>query len=385
MRSAVTSRMPNRAVARSETAPFDDELELEVVQGRLAVLGRPPQLRVRDREPRGVGRRRSRSRASRPAASATSFSKATPAARPFSVPLTGAAVAFFAKTLTVSSARSRVGLTFVTTCGCRSATGPRGGEGDRAVEAHHLVRRHGVPVHEGDGEVARLRGGDEDGEGVRSGLRDAGHVDLVEAEGAARLGGVGDLLAVEPGVEAEVDAVEAQPEGLAGRLGRQGELRAVPPGHGERAVRGHLDVREVRAGLVGRARDLPQVHPVVRVGVGAVGHEGRDDGGRHRRAVPARRREAGLRQRLAAGRHLRRGLDGPTLAQLEPQPGRFERPGPGGDEGRQTRCEHAWNRHCAEPDGRGRGRADSRRTARGVHGASLLTSARLRPVAIGRQ
>ena len=206
--------------------------------------------------------------------------------------------------------------------------GAGGGETHGPVETHQLVRRHGVPVDEGDGEVARLRGGNEDGEGVRAGPRDAGDVDLVGAVGAGRLRGVGDLLPVEPGVEAEVDAVEPQPEGLAGGFRRHGELRPVPPGHGEGAVRGHLDVREVLPDGVGRPGNRPQVHPVVRVGVGAVRHQGRDDGGRHRRAVPARRREAGLRHRLAAGRHLRRGLDGPALAQLEPQVGPFERPRP---------------------------------------------------------
>ena len=162
------------------------------------------------------------------------------------------------------------------------------GERDRTVEAHHLVGRHRVPVDEGDGEVVRRRGGHQNGKGVRTGLCRGGDVDLVDAVGACGLRGVGDLPAVEPGVEAEVDAVHPQPQRAALRLRRERELGAVPPGHGKGAVRGHRLVREVRADLVGHSRERAQVHPVIGIGVAAVGDERRDDCRRHRRSVPAR-------------------------------------------------------------------------------------------------
>ena len=253
--------------------------------------------------------------------------------------------------------------------------GTGGGEAHGPVEAHQLVGRHGVPVHEGDREVARLRGGDEDGEGVRAGLRGAGDVDLVDAVGAGRLRGVGDLLPVEPGVEAEVDAVEVQPEGLAGGLGRQGELRPVPPGHGEGAVRGHLDRSRSSCRW---CRSCP----------GSSAGSSRSTGRGRCRPPPGPRRRSSARSRGASPRSRSRGAR-PPRRRPSPSP-RTRWPSPRAARGarrppRAALARRRGPRETRRPLRVDEDRADGRRTARWMHEASLPSRARLRPGANGRQ
>src|ERR1039457_2455338 len=88
-----------------------------------------------------------------------------------------------------------------------------------------------------------------------------------------------DLLAVEPDVGAEVDAVETQPERLAAILRGQLEIGAEPPRFAERAVGRHGRIREVEAYVVADARRGAQIRSEVRVGVDTRRDQGAEDGG----------------------------------------------------------------------------------------------------------
>ena len=202
-------------------------------------------------------------------------------------------------------------------------------------QAHVLVRGGGVPVHPHEGEVVRLRG--EDLHRHRVGpahAREAGHVELVAPEGSRHFVGGGDALAVEPDVRPVVDPVEVKREGAAGSRRRHRELRAVPPRGLEGAVRGHGEEREALADGVRRPRDRPQVLAEVRISVRAVLYERPDDRVRHRHARPALRRVSRPRENVSLGCDLRRGLDRPPRAQVQP----VGRCGAGGNREDEERC-----------------------------------------------
>src|ERR1019366_3038935 len=108
---------------------------------------------------------------------------------------------------------------------------------------------------EGDGEIAGLGRVDLDGQRVVvAGPGGGGDVEFKETPGAGELIGSRDLLAVEPDVGAEVDAVECQPERLAPIFRGQLELGAEPPRLVEGAVGRHGRVGEVESDGVDDAR-----------------------------------------------------------------------------------------------------------------------------------
>ncbi len=191
-----------------------------------------------------------------------------------------------------------------------------GVEVNLAPQAHALVGRQRVPVHERDGEVVRAGREDLDGQRVGlAGLGGGGHVEFEQPPGARHFLGRSDLAAVHPDVSAEVDAVKTQPHGLAAMVGGQLEVGAVPPRVAERALRRHRDIREIRCDGVGRAGDGPQVHAEVGIRIDPVLHQGAQQGGGQRGPVPAPRLERRARQNCAAFAYIRRRLDGPILPQ----------------------------------------------------------------------
>src|SRR5689334_10973779 len=97
------------------------------------------------------------------------------------------------------------------------ADGNRAGGADPNVapEAHAFVRRQRIPIDEGDGQIAGLGREDLDRERVVvAGFGRGGDVEREQTPGARQLVRRGDLLAVQPDVGAEIDAIEAEPEGL---------------------------------------------------------------------------------------------------------------------------------------------------------------------------
>jgi hypothetical protein len=174
-------------------------------------------------------------------------------------------------------------------------------EPDLTPDAHAGIGRLGVPVDETDGEIALPRRKDLDGQDVPvSRLRRPGYVDHEAAERAESLGGVSDLLAVEPDVGPVIDAVELQPDVACAGPGGDDEFPPVPPGDLERL-----------------GRDGFQVLADEDVGVSVVLDEGphdrRGDGGR----VPALDLEARLGNRLAARLDFFRGLEEPDVVKAD--------------------------------------------------------------------
>ena len=120
----------------------------------------------------------------------------------------------------------------------------------------------------------------------------------VKFEGTVSAGdvfGVGDFLAVEPDVGAVIDAVEMQPISFCrgGCGGWRGEVGAKPPGTGEGAAFGHVDVgeecffREIHAGKIF------EVGAVGGIGERFVGDQDADYRGGNVGAVPFGGVEAG--------------------------------------------------------------------------------------------
>ena len=103
---------------------------------------------------------------------------------------------------------------------------------------------------------SRLRREDFDGEGVGLSGPGRGDIEFEQSPRASGLIGGSYLLAVEPHVDTEVDAVEAQPDDLAAVLGLQLELRAIPPGTAEGTVWRHGRIREIRKEM---EHDVPEM------------------------------------------------------------------------------------------------------------------------------
>src|ERR1700722_6449448 len=160
---------------------------------------------------------------------------------PFSLPFTASRVPFLSCVVTVSSARSSAGeVEFGNDRGITQSDWAGDGEIDLAPQAHVLVGRGGIPIDEGDGEIVFGGGKDLHGEDIfRAGLDRIGDLEFVGAPSPCDVVGVSDLLAVEPDVSAVIDPFEIQPHGFSLGGIRRGELIAVPPGNGVRAVALH--------------------------------------------------------------------------------------------------------------------------------------------------
>ncbi len=198
----------------------------------------------------------------------------------------------------------------------------RGAHGHRAEQSHHLVGRHGVPVHKGEGESVRARSKHLHRQHVGARQGHLGDVELVSAPGAGGVRRFGNPEPVEPHVRHVVDGAEPQPHLLAAEVLRQGELGAVPPRHPERAVVVYGQDGEIGADLVVHARKVAQVHAEVRIRVGAVGHQGADDRGGDCGRVPFGQVHTRRREGFAGVSQLGRGLDPPAVPQLPVQASR---------------------------------------------------------------
>ena len=195
------------------------------------------------------------------------------------------------------------------------ANGDRAGpaDPDGAPQAHVLVRRHGIPVHKGDGQVARARRENLQGQSIwLSRMRRGGDVQFVRAVGAGDFVRGGNALAVQPHVGAVIHPVQVEPGAVVGSAPRQRELHAIPPRHAKRAVLRHLAVRKVGADGIARAGYLPQILAKGGVGIDAVFDQARQHRLRPRHPVPPRRAIAGEGNGLPAIRDPRRGLHLPA-------------------------------------------------------------------------
>ena len=111
-----------------------------------------------------------------------------------------------------------------------------------APQAHVLVGRGGIPVHERDRQAVLGWRPDLHCERIRSGLNGGSNVELVGPPCSSDIVRVSDLLSIEEDVGAVVDAAEVQPHGFPGVRGGQRKFLAVPPRN--------------RVGAVGRHRDI---------------------------------------------------------------------------------------------------------------------------------
>ena len=187
-----------------------------------------------------------------------------------------------------------------------------------AHQSHVFIRRHGVPVHEGEGEIVLGGREDFDGQGIdAAGRGEFGDIEFEHAVHARGLVRGSDLVAVEPDVGAVIDGIEIQPEGLAFGGGGQAERGAVPPRFGEGAIVGHGQVGKIHPRLVAHARIGAKVHAEIGVGVDLVGHQRGDYGGGNGSGVPIARLERGGGHHGAIFRHMGGSLDAPVAIETD--------------------------------------------------------------------
>ena len=184
-----------------------------------------------------------------------------------------------------------------------------------APQPHVFVRRRRIPVHKCNRQIGIARRIHLDREHVRCAqfhsFRD---VELVGAPGSCHLLRVGNLLPVKPDVGAVINASEIQPNRFAPVAHRQNKFFAIPPRNGERTVRLHGQIRKIGADRVIHARELPQIHAEVRVGIDLLFHHRPDHRGRHSNRVPSPGQEARGRDHLAFVVHLGGRLQPPVIA-----------------------------------------------------------------------
>ena len=154
-------------------------------------------------------------------------------------------------------------------------------------QAHFLIRRGGIPIDPVDAEILI---GLRDRFYRQSVLLAANHVGrdvvFVSLVGSGNILGIGDRMAVHPDVRAIVDAAEIKPGVAAVEIGREPEFGAIPPGAKERAVFRHRKQREILADRIRSAGNVAEIFAVVRIGIGFVGDQRGDHGGRHIRRMP---------------------------------------------------------------------------------------------------
>ncbi len=144
-------------------------------------------------------------------------------------------------------------------------------------DAHHFVRRRGIPIHPGDLQVVLLGRADFYRDYVPPArLNEVRDVEFKGAVGPGNVGLVGDLFSIDPQIRAIVNSQEIQPGLLILEVSRQIEFCPIPPGTTERASHRHVVIgKKLFVGGKGSRIVLKILRPK-RIRIGLIGDERTD-------------------------------------------------------------------------------------------------------------